>query len=166
MCSASGSTHTESGKLYHKVKHQASAKVSSRQHSKRAPTKRRSPRRLRRRAPHTEHGLGVWLISVAPPHVYLPRVNVNPTPRYSRCATGILVVSAVASRLLWGWPLQEIVLLRGFCARINHPFMAPSRLHPPYYCNTIAHLLRNMRRPPRPSLVCHKPYHIGDNNIV
>jgi len=59
MCSASGSTHTESGKLYRKVKHQARPKVSSRQRPKRAPTDRQSPRRLRHRAPHTEHGLGV-----------------------------------------------------------------------------------------------------------
>ena len=59
MCSASGSTHTVSGKLYRKVKHRASPKVSSRQRPKRALTKRRSPRRLRHRAPHTGHGLGV-----------------------------------------------------------------------------------------------------------
>ena len=30
VCSASGSTHTESGKLYRKVKHRARPKVSSR----------------------------------------------------------------------------------------------------------------------------------------
>ena len=58
-CSASGPTHTESGKLYRKVKHRARPKVTSRHRPKRAPTKRRSPRPLRRRAPHTEHGLGV-----------------------------------------------------------------------------------------------------------
>jgi len=65
QCSASGSTHTESGKLYRKVKHrarpnscpQARPKVSSRQRPKRASTKRRSLRWQRRRAPHTEHGL-------------------------------------------------------------------------------------------------------------
>jgi len=56
----SGSTHTESGKLYRKVEHRARSKVCSRQRPKRAPTKRRSPRRLRRRAPHTEQGFGVW----------------------------------------------------------------------------------------------------------
>ena len=59
LCSANGPAPTESDKLYRKVKHRARAKVSSRQRPKRAPTKRRSPRRLRRRAPHTEHGLGV-----------------------------------------------------------------------------------------------------------
>jgi len=46
------------------------------------------------------------------------------------------------------WPLQDIVLLRGVCARINHPFIAPSHLHRPHYCNTITLLLRNRRRPP------------------
>jgi len=48
------------------------------------------------------------------------------------------------------WPLQDIVLLRGFCARINHPFIATFHLHCPHYCNTIAPLLRNIRRPPDP----------------
>jgi len=59
VCLASGSTHTESGKLYRKVNHRARPKVASRQRPKRASTQRPSPRRLRRRAPHTEHGLGV-----------------------------------------------------------------------------------------------------------
>jgi len=59
LCPAGGSTHTESGTLYHKVKHRARPKVCSRRRPKRTPTKRRSTRRLRRRAPHTEHSLGV-----------------------------------------------------------------------------------------------------------
>ena len=54
------------------------------------------------------------------------------------------------------WPLQDIVLLRGFCARINHPCIAPSHLHCPHSCNTIARLLRSIRRSPRP-LFC-MPY--------
>jgi len=54
-----GPTHTESGTLQRKVKHRALPKVYSRQRPNHAPTKRRSPRCLRRRAPHTEHGLGV-----------------------------------------------------------------------------------------------------------
>ena len=41
------------------------------------------------------------------------------------------------------WPLPDIVLLGDSCARTNHPFMAPSHLHCPHYCNTIACLLRN-----------------------
>jgi len=44
--------------------------------------------------------------------------------------------------------------------------MHPSHLHFPYYCNTIARLLRNMRRPPDPPCVCITPYNIGDGNIV
>jgi len=45
-------------------------------------------------------------------------------------------------------PLQDIGLLRGFCARINHPCVAPSHLHCPHYCNTMA----NYTTPPRPPL--------------
>ena len=60
-CSADGSTHTESNKLYRKVKHGARPNLSSRQRPKRAPIRRRSRRRQRRGAPHTEHGLGVFL---------------------------------------------------------------------------------------------------------
>jgi len=65
-----------------------------------------------------------------------------------------------------GWPLQDIVLLRSFCARINHSFIAHSHLHCPHYCNAIARLLRNIRRPPDPPFVCHAHYHIGNGNIV
>jgi len=39
------------------------------------------------------------------------------------------------------WPLQDILLLRGFCARINHSFTPPAHLHCPPWCNTIARLL-------------------------
>jgi len=42
LCSASGSTHIESGKLYSKVKHRSRPNVSSPQWPKRAPAKRRS----------------------------------------------------------------------------------------------------------------------------
>ena len=62
------------------------------------------------------------------------------------------------------WPLQDMVLLRGFCARINHPFIAPSHLHCPHYFNTIARLLRSIRRPPGPPFVCHAPYNICNGN--
>ena len=51
--------YTERGKLYGKVKDRAGPTLSSRQRPQRALTKRRSLRRQRRRAPHTEHGLGV-----------------------------------------------------------------------------------------------------------
>jgi len=44
--------------------------------------------------------------------------------------------------------------------------LAPPHLHCPPYCNTLARLLRNVRTPPRPSFVCHTPYHIGNGNIV
>jgi len=70
----------------------------------------------------------------------------------------------------WGWlelwPLQDIVLLRGVCARINHPCIAHSHLYCPHYCNTIARLLRNIRRLSDPPCVCHTPYNIGNGNIV
>jgi len=64
------------------------------------------------------------------------------------------------------WPLQDIVSLRDFGARINHPFTAPSHLHCPHYSNAIARLLGNIRRPPDPSCVCNTSYHIGNGNIV
>jgi len=56
------------------------------------------------------------------------------------------------------WPLQDIVLLRAFCAQINHPLIGPSHQHCPHYCNTIRRILRDLRRPPRPP-VC-MPYTI------
>ena len=59
------------------------------------------------------------------------------------------------------WPLPDIILLRCFFARINHPFIVPSHLHRPHYCNTGVRPLRNIRRPPAPPLVCHTPYNIG-----
>ena len=59
ICSADGSTLTESNKLYRKVKHRARPNLSSRQRPKRPPIRRRSRRRQRRGEPHTEHGLGV-----------------------------------------------------------------------------------------------------------
>jgi len=64
------------------------------------------------------------------------------------------------------WPLQDIVLLRCFCARFNHPFIAPSHLHYPHYSNTVVRPLRNIRRPTDPSFVCHTPYNIDNGNIV
>jgi len=61
------------------------------------------------------------------------------------------------------WPLQDMVLLRGFCARIHHPFIAPSHLHCPHDCTTIARLWRNIRRPPDPPFFCvpNTSYNIG-----
>jgi len=49
------------------------------------------------------------------------------------------------------WPSQDIRLLRGCCARINHLFTPPANLHCPPWCNTIARLLDSIRlhfRPP------------------
>ena len=50
--------------------------------------------------------------------------------------------------------------------RINHACVAPSHLHCPYYCNTIARLLRNIRRPTDSPFVCHTLNNIGDGKIV
>ena len=58
LCSADGSTHTESNKLYRKVKHRACPNLSSRQRPKRAPIRQRSRRWQRRGESHIEHGLG------------------------------------------------------------------------------------------------------------
>jgi len=64
------------------------------------------------------------------------------------------------------WPLQDIRLLRGCCARINHPCI------PPPIC--IAHpgaiLLHDywtvLDSPPDLPLVCNTLYNIDKNNIV
>jgi len=61
LCSADGSTYTESNKLHRKAKHRARPNLSSRQRPKRAPIRRRSRRRQRCGEPHTGHGLGVIL---------------------------------------------------------------------------------------------------------
>jgi len=73
LCSADESTHTESNKLYRKVKHRARPNISSRQRPKRAPIRRRSRRRQRRGEPHTEHGLGSLFVTA-------PRGRVSQTP--------------------------------------------------------------------------------------
>ena len=63
-------------------------------------------------------------------------------------------------------PLQDIVLHRGCCARINHPVIALLHLHCPHYCITIARLLCITIPPNDPLFVWHTPYNIGDGNIV
>jgi len=48
------------------------------------------------------------------------------------------------------WPSQDIRLLGGWCAGINHPFSPPVHLHCPSWCNTIARLMDSIRLPFRP----------------
>jgi len=62
LCSACGSTHTESGKLYRKVKHRSPQKSFLTPTAKARPVRRRSRRSQGRGAPHTEHGLEVQLL--------------------------------------------------------------------------------------------------------
>jgi len=189
MCSASESTHTESGKLYRKVKHRPRPKVSSRQRPKRAPTKRRSPRRLRRRGPHTEHGLGVlsrkrksWYNANVP----LPCLSLGVPCRATAVATclvrGILYIHPVSPVRRPGqccihthpcltptfhiWPIKDSLSLVFVRARIKHPFITPAHLHYPHYCNTYARFLCNIWPPPDPPCWCHTPYNIGNDNIV
>ena len=69
----------------------------------------------------------------------------------------------------WGvvsWPLQDIRSLRGYCARINHPFIPHTHLHWPHCCNTIARLLGSIAHLLDPPFVWHTPYTIGNNNIL
>jgi len=61
LCSACGSTHTESGKLYRKVKHRSPPTDFLTPTAEARPVRRRSRRSQGRGAPHTEHGLGVLL---------------------------------------------------------------------------------------------------------
>jgi len=51
------------------------------------------------------------------------------------------------------WPLQDIVFLRGCCARIHHLFIPPAHLHCSPWCNTSARSLGSIR-PPLRTLVC------------
>ena len=53
-----GSTHTEGGKLYRKVKHRSPPKSFLMPTAKARPVRQRSRRSQGRGAPHTEHGLG------------------------------------------------------------------------------------------------------------
>jgi len=50
------------------------------------------------------------------------------------------------------WPLQDILSLRGFCARINHPLLPPPHLHCPHHWNTTVRILRKILPPPQPPL--------------
>jgi len=43
------------------------------------------------------------------------------------------------------WPLQEIRLRRGCCARINYPFIPPVHPHCPPWCNIFTRLLDSIR---------------------
>jgi len=92
-----------------------------------------------------------------------PSINVH---THTRSGTTWSLRPGVLARITRGWPLQGIVLLRGCCARIDLPFIAPSHLHCPHGCNTIAIPLRNIRPPSEPLFVCHTPYHIVHSNIV
>ena len=62
--------------------------------------------------------------------------------------------------------LQDIIVLKVVCARINRPFILPARLHCPQCYSTIARLWGNIRPPLDLPFVCHTPYNIGNNNIV
>jgi len=64
------------------------------------------------------------------------------------------------------WPLQDNILLRGFYARINRPFIPPAHLHCPHCCNTIARLVGNIRPLLDLPFVSDTPYNIGNYNIV
>jgi len=58
------------------------------------------------------------------------------------------------------WPIQDVLLLRGFCAQIKHPYAPPRppalATLPQYYCTTIG----QCTTPPRPP--CCMPYTIQD----
>jgi len=43
------------------------------------------------------------------------------------------------------WPLQYVLLLQGFSARIGHPFIPRDYLHCPPWCHMIARLLGSIR---------------------
>jgi len=77
-------------------------------------------------------------------------VDYSPGAQLTACETKIedFIVLQIYSAV---WRLQDIVLLRGLYARINHLDIAPlppalrTRLH--YYCTTIAQLTTPLRAP-------------------
>jgi len=88
ICSADGSTHTESNKLYRKVNHRSRPKSLLTPTAKARPVRRRSRRLQGRRAPHTELGLGEKSLSmcgtslcVACMHIPRPVDGLRVNPR-------------------------------------------------------------------------------------
>jgi len=79
-------------------------------------------------------------------HVIYSFYIVAPEHHHERCEAdaphvdGLVVREALQSKEKPTWPIQDILLLRGCCARINHPFIPP---RPPalplvqYYCTMI-----------------------------
>jgi len=64
-----------------------------------------------------------------------------------------IYIGLTAGHRLQTWALQDIVLLGGVYAGTNNLFIAISYLRCRHYCNAIARLLRNIRRPaPTPPL--------------
>jgi len=81
----------------------------------------------------------VWRTPAVP---LRPRQLEANTPQFPRFATVLLSLSCFTCRAccdhgrsyfpnapLTSWPLQDMVLLLGFSARINHPSIAPSHQH-------------------------------------
>ena len=104
--------------------------------------------------------LSIYLYLYLSIYIYLGRASC-PSPTRIRRSTGH---NWGSPRVLW--PLQDIRLLQRFCARSNHPILAPPHLHCPHECNTIAQLLRNIRPPSNPPCVCRTPYKIANSNIM
>jgi len=63
---------------------------------------------------------------------------------------GVCIYIRVYVRPAGDQPLQDIRLLGGSCARINHYCIPPTHLHCPPWCNTIARLLDSIRLTFRP----------------
>ena len=86
-------------------------------------------------------------------NTYLRLVNIytrRPTTRYARFNTNTTYAYGTATedpptanRVTW--PLRDIRLLRGCCARINHPFIPRTHLHCPPWCNTISRFMGSIR---------------------
>ena len=80
----------------------------------------------------------------------------------------VVVTRVELGRARWGGVglYKMFVFFKAFCARVNHPCIAPPTAYPTllqYYCTTIA-----QRTPPpaAPTVVCHTPYNTGNANIV
>jgi len=105
LCSVCGSTHTESGKLYRKVKHRSPPKSFLTPTAKARPVRRRSRRSQGRGAPQTEHGLGVLLtvkfvflsgnvlpvLRLVPPRHGLVRLGHRATSQHAQALPALLL---------------------------------------------------------------------------
>jgi len=89
-----------------------------------------------------------------------PRPRVNPNPVYLTLNTTPAQKTPTCLGLN-----KRLFYFEVSCTNPSSVY-APPRLHCSHGCNTNAILLRNIRPPSDPPLLCHTPYNIVHSNIV